>query len=703
MFKIETLLVLVPTLPLLATLVTAALGPRVLRHRSHWPALVAIGLSCLASLILVVQVQLAADRDRRDIEQAKRAIDQGRLTGEEAEAAAEKAKQVGSFRLAELWTWAAVDRAYTPTPPADRPGETKTYDFRVDVTLRADPLTAFMLATVTLISLLVAVYSIGSIRGDPAAWRFFTYLALFVFSMTMLVSVSNFVLLYVFWEAVGLCSYLVIGFRYQQPEAAAAGKKAFLVNRVGDLGFALGVFLIWTAYGTLNFHDTPGVPGVLGQLRLAGTVPFVAGGVATAICLLLLLGACGKSSQLPLPVWLPDAVEAPAPGGALIQAATTVTAGVYLVARCAPLFSQSEYAVRIVAVLGGATALLAAAIAVTQTDLRRILAYSTVSQLGTMFLGLGTLGAGAVAGVTAAIFHLFTHAFFKALLVLGAGSVIRVMGGVADIRRLGGLRRRMPVTYWTFLAGSLAMAGLVPFAGFFSRNAILLAVHGQAGGPYRVLFWAAVGTAFLTALYAFRALLVTFHGEERIPHEAGDRAHESPGSMTGPLVVLAVGSLAVGWMAGGIARFLIHTPSLGYLVQRAPETHAEAGSHLLVAILGLAVVAFGIGLAWFLYSGERTQLERLARRMDELGLNRLAHGKLFLDQIYDILVVWPLEGIAWLCSWADRYVVDGLVNLCGLAPKALGAALRPMQSGMIQFYALAMVLGLLALIAALVM
>ena len=700
MFEIETLLVVVPALPLAAALFTAALGPRVLRDRSHWPVVAAIGLACLASLVLVVRVQLAAEKDRAEIEQAKLAVEQGTLTGDEAEAAAQKAKQIGSVRLVTLWTWAGIDDAYTPAPEAGQPGEAASYPFRIDVTLRADALTAFMLVTVTLISFLVAVYSIGYMHDDPGYWRFFSYIALFVFSMTMLVSVSNFVLLYVFWEAVGLCSYLLIGFWYQKPEAAAAGKKAFLVNRVGDFGFALGLFLLWTTYGTLNFHDAAGVPGVLGQLRLAGTVPFVAGGVATAICLLLMLGACGKSAQFPLHVWLPDAMEGPSPVSALIHAATMVTAGVYMIARCAPLFWQSDDALRVVAVIGGGTALMAALIALTQTDLKRILAYSTISQLGYMFLALGTLG-GAVVGVTAAMFHLFTHAFFKALLFLGAGSVMHAMGGVIDVRRFGGLRRRMPVTYWTFLFGSLALAGLFPFAGFFSKDEILLAVHGQSGWLWQGLFWTAVFTAFLTAFYTFRALFLTFHGEERIPQEAGEHAHESPRSMTGPLVVLAVGSLMVGWAGGGIARFLGNTPSLEYLVRRAPETGAEAGSHWLVPSLSLLVVACGIGLAWLLYLGKRTRLEALTRVMDDLGLYRLSYGKFFVDQIYLIFIVWPLEGFGWLCYWVDRYVIDGLVNLCGVAPRALGASIRSLQSGLIQYYALAMVLGLLVLLASL--
>ncbi len=439
-----------------------------------------------------------------------------------------------------------------------------------------------MLATVTFISLLVIVYSVGYMRGDPGYWRFFAYVSLFVFSMTMLVTASNFVLLYTFWEAVGLCSYLLIGFWFQRRAASAAALKAFLVNRVGDFGFLLAILLLWTTYGTLDFHDPPenaaagspsafrlppsairlegdspsfvgrdlgqSPPGILGQTRLTHPELYVHGGVAAAICLLLLMGACGKSAQLPLHVWLPDAMEGPTPVSALIHAATMVTAGVYLVARCAPLFAASAEARCVVAAIGGSTALMAAIVALTQTDLKRILAYSTISQLGYMFLALG---AGTLAGVAAGMFHLVTHAFFKALLFLGAGSVMHAMGGVIDISQLGGLRRRLPITHWTFLFGCLALAGVAPFAGFWSKDAILAAVAEKAGqsdppGLYAALYWVGLLTAFLTAAYAFRALFLTFYGPERIPAAAGPHAHESPPSMTGPMLLLALGALGVG-------------------------------------------------------------------------------------------------------------------------------------------------------------
>ncbi len=429
---ISKLLITIPALPLAAAVIVAVLGKRVLREQSHWPVVLALIGSCLASGALVFAVQQAEKNHENE-------------------------------HVVRLWTWATVDSTqYSVLSTQHSAGEswaaapTATPAFRMDVVLRADSLTAIMLGMVTFISTLVVIYASGYMHGDPGYWRFFAYVALFVFSMTMLVSVSNFVLLYVFWEAVGLCSYLLIGFWFEKPAAAAAGMKAFLVTRIGDCGFALGVVLLWTTFGMLDFHDSkvqtipaagrhaatavvhldpqeiddPHVPGtvvhgIFGHWRLTREHPYGEGGVVTAICLLLFAGACGKSAQFPLHVWLPDAMEGPTPVSALIHAATMVTAGVYLVARCTPLFADAPYAQEVVATIGGFTALLAALIALTQTDLKRILAYSTVSQLGYMFLALGT---GSQLGVTSGMFHLFTHAFFKGLLFLGAGSVMQAMG-----------------------------------------------------------------------------------------------------------------------------------------------------------------------------------------------------------------------------------------------------------------------------------
>jgi len=722
MFSLDTLLVLIPALPLAATLVTAAFGKLMLRQQSHLPALLCVGGSFLLSLVLLLAV-------RGGVHELAEAAEVG-----EAVAAGDASEaQVGYHHEVTLWTWAAVDDALSSGSGAIDDGLGRA--FQIDVTLRADPLTAIMLVTVTFVSTLVVLYSIGYMHGDPGYWRFFTYVSLFVFSMTMLVSVSNFALLYVFWEAVGVCSYLLIGFWFERPSAAAAGKKAFLVNRIGDFGFALGVFLIWTTYGTLNFHDvaTDGgavVHGVLGNARLAGdaasTVGFVGGGVGMAIALLLFVGACGKSAQFPLHVWLPDAMEGPTPVSALIHAATMVTAGVYLVVRCTPLFLVSPEAQAVVASIGGVTALMAGFIALTQHDLKRVLAYSTVSQLGYMFLGLGT---GTLAGITAGMFHLFTHAFFKALLFLGAGSVMHAMGNCIDMRRFGGLRHVMPRTHLTFWFGCLALAGVVPFAGFWSKDAIMAAVHdvaehGDAGWQqplYHVLFLVGLFTALLTAFYTFRALFLTFYGAERIPAEAGSHAHESPATMTVPLVVLAACSLVVGAyfeLTHGFAHFLAETPSLAFEAIRA--TTAPGEFHLNVAAVSTLVALAGMGLAAFLYLGGRREIDFAARRVE--GLERLKErnplanaalvglvlaplravyslslGKLFFDALYGAIVIAPLTALARLSYLADRVVIDGLVNLCGRLPLAVGHVLRALQSGMVQFYALAMVLGLLVI------
>jgi NADH-quinone oxidoreductase subunit L len=786
---IRNCLILIPALPLAAAVLVALLGPKLLRGYSHWPVVLAIVGSLLASLVLLGEVG-----QRQSLASAG-----------------------GYEEVVTLWEWALVEKAYDlkANPPAVLPEEAGWRDFRIEVALRADALTAIMLAMVTFVSALVAVYASGYMAGDRGYWRFFAYIGLFVFSMTMLVSVSNFVLLFVFWEAVGVCSYLLIGFWYQKPEAAAAGKKAFLVNRVGDFAFTVALLLIWCTYGTLNYHDTPaggaeGVQagasptfrGVLSPSRIAAN-GYVTGGLATAICLLLLLGACGKSAQFPLHVWLPDAMEGPTPVSALIHAATMVTAGVYMVARCTPLFAVSPAAQLVVAVIGGFTALMAGLIALTQFDLKRVLAYSTISQLGYMFLALG---AGTFAGVTGGMYHLFTHAFFKALLFLGAGSVMHAMGGVIDMRQFGGLKRLMPWTYMTFLFGCLALSGVFPFAGFWSKDAVLAAVHDKvhaidhelearheprhtaadaaphvasplaswsqndlvrSRAVYQWLYYGAIVTAFLTAFYTFRAFALTFHGEERIPAQAGHHAHESGAVMVAPLAVLAMCSALVGvfciahpvnWGENRLVDFLGHTPSLAAgliaLTKTAPQFHME------IAGTSTAAALAGIGLALYFYLGERSEVRFLKRVLDLQGVDRatdpvwvtqlervgwiaavtrflrqahlgwivtllgyvlgivsivlsvplvvanflspyrLSRDKFYFDELYAALVVWPLRILAAALAWIDRWVVDGLVDLAGRIPAALGTLMRPLQMGLVQFYALAMVLGMLILVAA---
>jgi NADH-quinone oxidoreductase subunit L len=684
MLSLSDLMFLVPALPLIAAIVTAALGPRVLKEASHWPVIVGIGVSLFASFVLLLQVGGLVETDPAR-------------------------EGPGYAQHHTFWQWVTVTDAMDAPEhamPATGTKLSRTVDFAIGVTLRADSLTVIMLLTVTFVSLLVAIYSVGYMRGDPGYWRFFSLIGLFVFSMTMLVSASNFVMLYVFWEAVGVCSYLLIGFWYQKPSAAEAGKKAFLVNRVGDFGFAIGLFLLWTTYGTLNFHDADGVAGILGATRLdAGTATaYVSGGLGFAICSCLLIGACGKSAQFPLHVWLPDAMEGPTPVSALIHAATMVTAGVYMIVRCTPLFFASVEAQQVVAVVGAFTALLAGLIAVTQTDLKRVLAYSTVSQLGFMFLSLGT---GSTIGIMAGMFHLFTHAFFKALLFLGSGSVMHAMGNVIDMRHFGGLRKLMPITCVTFCIGSLALAGIAPLAGFWSKDMILGAVHERAAHPldadliggvslFAILYWSATLTAFLTAFYTFRAFFKTFFGQQQVPEEAGDHAHESPRSMTVPLIVLSAFALAIGaimhW-SHWLFDFLATTPSLATAeLSKTPQIEFHGD----VALTSTIVAVCGVGLAAYFYLGEQNQVERIARMLGPLY--RLSHRKFYFDEIYIGFVIWPLRAVAWICYLLDRLLIDGLVNLVGILPPMIGAPMRQWQAGRVPSYAAGMAWGVLILV-----
>jgi NADH-quinone oxidoreductase subunit L len=751
----KTLLVLVPALPLLGALLTVALG-RVLGPRAHWPAILSIAAAAVAAVTLLVGLGREAG------------VGSGHADG-----AAHPVEMVQT-----LWRWASIPDAYTPPAgsaaldvgddlAAKAAGRPATLPFSIGIDLRLDPLTAVMLAVITCVGLLVAIYSIGYLHDDPGYPRFFALVAAFVFSMAMLVAASNFLLVYVFWEAVGACSYLLIGFWFRKPAAAAAAKKAFLVNRVGDFGLAVAVFLLWMTYGTLNFHDTTlpdgsPLPGILGMERLGDPSGYVAGAIGTAICLLLLLAACGKSAQMPLHVWLPDAMEGPTPASALIHAATMVTAGVYLVARCAPLYVACPGALTVVSIVGATTALVAALIGTVQNDLKRVLAYSTISQLGYMFASLGT---GTLLGFTAAIFHLVTHAFFKALLFLGAGSVMHAMGGVIDMRRFGGLRRVMPITATTFLVGSLALAGVAPFAGFFSKDEILAALHARgwpdahtehhdaphdsharlplppgegrsegalprpsafqsasfradapvasagaadSSGTFRILYGMSLFTAFLTAFYTFRAVFMTFTGPTRVPDEAGHHhhgqagsaAHESPPVMTIPLVILAVAATISGcWLFSthALADFLAATPSLA--AKSVAATATPHAFHLDLALQGSFAAVAGIVLAAVGHLGRRSDGPQMERFLGPL--ETLFGHKFFLDELYAALVVKPLEFVALLAAWFDRFVVDGLVDGVGRLPLGLGAIIRRLQSGLVQRYAVAGAIGTLLVVLAL--
>ncbi len=566
--------------------------------------------------------------------------------------------------------------------------------FAVDIGYRVDGLTGVMLLLVTTVSALVHIYTVGYMHGDKGYARFFAAIALFTFSMLMLVMADNFLQLYVFWEAVGVCSYILIGHWYERPAAAAAAVKAFVVNRVGDFGFGLGILLIFVTFGTLDYapvfaQASAHVHETVNLLAWAGGDFEV--GVITLIAFLLFAGAVGKSAQFPLHVWLPDAMEGPTPISALIHAATMVTAGIFMVARAHPLFNLSPAAMDTVAVVGAFTALFAATIALTQNDIKRIVAYSTVSQLGYMMMacGLGAYAAG--------IFHLLTHGAFKALLFLGCGSVIHALGGEQDLRKMGGLKSAMPVTYWTFMAGGLALAGIFPFAGFFSKDEIM----GHAfmmGGLGRLLWAPALAVVFLTAFYTFRLIFSVFHGESRISEEAAGHLHESPRVITFPLIVLAVLSLVTGWIgwpgANWIGSFLgAQLP--GPVSHEVVETGGAAGIALMVLSLGVALS--GIAAAYALYVRRPTAPARLA---ESLGpVYRLSFRKWYVDEIYAALIVRPLAGAARLL-WKgfDVFVIDGIVNGVGTVAVGGGAILRRIENGQIQQYALFMVLGALAII-----
>src|SRR5664279_1357744 len=458
----------------------------------------------------------------------------------------------------------------------------------IDFSFALDQLSLVMLLVVTGVGFLIHIYSVGYMHDDEGYARYFSYLNLFLFFMTVLVLAGNALLMFVGWEGVGLASYLLIGFYFQKDSAANAGKKAFIVNRIGDFGFLIGMFLLLANFGTLTFSE---ITTKLGQ------DPGWQGGVVTVIALCLLLGATGKSAQLPLYIWLPDAMEGPTPVSALIHAATMVTAGVYMIARTHVLFDHSAFALGVVATVGAATAIFAATIALVQNDIKRVLAYSTISQLGYMFLGCG------VAAYSAAIFHLVTHAFFKALLFLAAGSVIHAIGGEQDLRKMGGLRKKLPVTFWTMTAAVLAIAGFFPFAGFFSKDAILYAAYLQGPGGMALWFVGLV-TALLTAFYMFRLWYMTFMGEARSPEI---HPHESPWSMLGPLVLLALLSVGGGWI--GIERFAAFlAPSTG---SRSADS-AIPNLEIILSIVAVAVALVGWFVAYLLYSRKPAQPARMA-------------------------------------------------------------------------------------------
>jgi len=672
-----TLGFLILLLPALGAVAAGVLGPRILKENTHWPVVLSVGAAAIVAMFLLQRIAaLGPDAQFNPV----------------------------------LYQWFSATRGAW-----------------FNVELWIDPLTAIMMAMVTFVSTFVVIYSKEYMRHhdhpERGYERFFAFLAMFVCAMGILVLGGNFLLLYLGWEAVGLCSYLLIGFHYERPSAAAAAKKAFLVNRIGDFGFGLGILLIYLTFGRLDYasvfeairlanaHNATQLAELFGLASAADAAELIATIHARLpyMALLLLCGAIGKSAQFPLYVWLPDAMEGPSPVSALIHAATMVTAGVYMMVRCGLIFAASDTVMLIVAVIGGGTALFAATIALVQTDMKRILAYSTISQLGYMFLGVGVFAA------SSAVFHLFTHAFFKALLFLGAGSVMHAMGGIIDVRRFGGLRRIMPVTCWTMVIGAAALAGVPLLAGFWSKDEI---IH-HALAQHTILGVMALVTAALTAFYTFRMIFLAFWGEERVPE--GVHAHESGSWILIPLAVLAVGAVFAGYAGvtvegGGFLGFLApesdpahphtawhrmlsevtapfaaaHTADATHALAAHGE-HAAHGGHGLMYLSALIALG-GIFVAYLVYV-QRPWIAQLFRSSFP-GAHRVLWNKYFVDEAYDKAVVKPLRTSGVTCFRIDEFFIDGIIWLVTAIPRLIGAIARTFQQGALQGYALTMAAGL---------
>ena len=633
---------------------------------------------------------------------------------------------IGAFVVSALSVWQLAGLA-----PEARAIEQTLYtwiasgDFVLGLTLRVDPLSAVMILVITGIGSLIHIYSTAYMHdeADGEFARYFSYLNLFAAFMLVLVLGASFVVMFVGWEGVGLCSYLLIGFWFRKRSASDAGKKAFIVNRIGDYAFILGMLLLFTRFGTLDFQALASA--------VAATPAETTFGALSLATLLLFVGATGKSAQIPLYTWLPDAMEGPTPVSALIHAATMVTAGVYMIGRNAVIFSHAPETLTIVAVVGAATALLAGTIGLVQNDIKRVLAYSTVSQLGYMFLamGVGAFGAG--------IFHLYTHAFFKALLFLGSGAVIHALHGEQDIRNMGGLKAGLPVTYWTFLVGSLAIAGVPGLAGFFSKDEILFETFAHG---HQLLWIVGVLTSLLTATYMFRLVFLTFHGERRheapaaasysaadathashspglahppqathAPHSA--HLHDAPPAMALALVVLAIGSVAAGYV--GIPHALGGHNSLGAWLELAFRAGAhgaveageaggvaEAGGALELALMGVssAVAFVGIGLAAFIWLKRRELADRMALAFP--GLHRLLLNKYYVDEVYDAALVQPIRIISEEGLWRgfDVRVIDGAVNGTASVVEGWARLLRRLQTGSVRTYAGSLFLGVVMIL-----
>jgi NADH-quinone oxidoreductase subunit L len=611
---------------------------------------------------------------------------------------------IASFVIAAVLSWSIVG-ASEHEPAAvvvDAFNWIASGDFSVGFSLRLDSLSTVMVLAITGIGSLIHIYSTAYMHEETDAEyaRYFSYLNLFAAFMLVLVLGANFLVMFVGWEGVGLCSYLLIGFWYRKKSASDAGKKAFIVNRIGDFGFILGVLAIFVRFGTLDFQEV--------AHAAASVAPEASFGAVSIITLLLFVGATGKSAQIPLYVWLPDAMEGPTPVSALIHAATMVTAGVYMIGRNAVLFSHAPHTLAVVAVIGTATALMAGTIGLVQNDIKRVLAYSTVSQLGYMFLamGVGAFGAG--------IFHLYTHAFFKALLFLGSGAVIHALAGEQDLRRMGGLKSALPITYWTFLIGALAIAGVPGLAGFFSKDEILFETF--AGG-HTLLWTVGLLTSLLTAIYMFRLVFLAFHGTSRTSHDdhahaapgtghsapdtghpaptSHDHVHDAPPAMALALIVLAIGSVFAGYLGVGARFEHFLAPSFG--PEAAPNA-APAGLEMTLMVVSSVVAVVGIGIAMFFFLKNRGAADRMAERF--AALYRLLLNKYYVDEIYDATIVSPIRIVSEEALWKriDAQVIDGAVNGVGDTVGGLSELLRRFQTGSVRMYAASLFLGVVAIL-----
>ncbi len=644
---------LVPAFPLLGVVINGLFGRTYIRDRAHLVAVPAAGLSFIVALLISLQVF------------AGRTLD------------------------LSLYPWVVAG------------------DFHAPVGFLVDPLSTVMMLTVTFVGLLIHIYSIGYMHDDPGYPRFFVYMNLFMFSMLILILANNYLLMFLGWEGVGLCSYLLIGFWYEKKTATDAGNKAFIVNRVGDAGFLLGLFLIWTTFGTLEyagvFQQAEGLHGQLTEPALGGL------SLVTWITLALFVGAMGKSAQLPLFVWLPDAMEGPTPVSALIHAATMVTAGVYMVARSSPLYNLAPTTLGLVATVGAVTAVFAATIACVQNDIKRVIAYSTISQLGYMFLGAG------VGAYASGIFHLYTHAAFKALLFLGAGAVIHGLHQEQDIQRMGGLRPYMKVTAYTLGVGALANARIFPLAGFWSKDEILFAAF--SGGHYVLWVLGLVG-AFLTAFYMARLYFLTFEGQFRGDSHRVAHVHDAPPTMAIPLIVLAIGSVVVGFVGIPPEQGPFHQ-FLAPVLHHGGEGHGAVSTLALpLAMLSLLVAVAGIGVAYLLYLKWRDLPELLAARFQHVY--RVLYQKYYVDELYWVIFGDGILGSSRFLSqvdekvvdgavnrtatvtmelstgsdWTDIRIVDGLVNKIADIIQGGSRRLRLIQTGVVQNYILAIAVGI---------